>query len=120
MAKNATPASPATARASKVFPVPGAPMRRTPFGISAPMSMNFLGFFKKSTISESSCLASLAPATSLKVTLTFLSSGMVILALDWPKDITCIPAPRIWRVIIQMNSARKMSGTRKGASCPTQ
>ena len=28
--KNGTPASPATARASIVFPVPGGPMRRTP------------------------------------------------------------------------------------------
>jgi hypothetical protein len=34
--KKGTSASPATARASSVFPVPGGPVRRTPFGIAAP------------------------------------------------------------------------------------
>ncbi len=35
--KNGTPASPATARASSVLPVPGGPDSRTPRGILAPM-----------------------------------------------------------------------------------
>ena len=73
--KNGTPASPATARASIVFPVPGAPIKSTPFGITAPMSVNFFGLLKKSTISESSSFASFAPATSLNVTFCFPSSG---------------------------------------------
>jgi len=47
-----------------VFPVPGAPMRSTPLGIRAPISKNFLGFFKKSTTSISSSFASFTPATS--------------------------------------------------------
>ena len=34
--KNGTPASPATERASSVFPVPGGPYRRTPLGMRAP------------------------------------------------------------------------------------
>jgi len=34
--KNGTPASPATALASKVLPVPGGPIRRAPDGILAP------------------------------------------------------------------------------------
>ena len=34
--KNGTPASPATARASSVLPVPGAPISSTPFGIVPP------------------------------------------------------------------------------------
>ena len=34
--KNGTPASPATAFASSVLPVPGGPTRSTPFGIRAP------------------------------------------------------------------------------------
>ena len=34
--KNGTPASPATARASSVLPVPGGPTRRMPFGARAP------------------------------------------------------------------------------------
>ena len=49
--KNGTPASPAIALASKVFPVPGEPTSRIPFGILPPSLVNFLGFFKKSTIS---------------------------------------------------------------------
>ena len=84
--KNGTPASPATARASRVFPVPGAPMRSTPFGIRAPISINFFGFLRKSTISRSSCLASLTPATSLKRTLWLLLFGSMKRALDSPKE----------------------------------
>ena len=34
--KNGTPASPAIARASSVFPVPGGPTSSTPFGICPP------------------------------------------------------------------------------------
>ena len=36
MEKKGTAASPATARASSVLPVPGAPMSRTPFGMVPP------------------------------------------------------------------------------------
>ena len=52
---NGTPASPATARAMSVFPVPGGPTRSTPFGIRAPISLNLPGFFRKSTTSAISC-----------------------------------------------------------------
>ena len=38
MEKKGTPASPATARASRVLPVPGGPTSRTPLGILAPIS----------------------------------------------------------------------------------
>ena len=38
--KNGTPASPATARASSVLPVPGGPKSSTPLGILAPMAWN--------------------------------------------------------------------------------
>ena len=38
--KNGTPASPATALASSVLPVPGGPKSSTPFGILAPRSSN--------------------------------------------------------------------------------
>ena len=41
--KNGTAASPATARASKVLPVPGGPSRRTPLGILAPECLVTLG-----------------------------------------------------------------------------
>ena len=43
MEKKGTPASPATARASNVFPVPGAPLRSTPRGMRAPSLRYFVG-----------------------------------------------------------------------------
>ncbi len=59
--KKGTSASPATARARSVLPVPGGPTRRTPLGIRPPSRWYFLGFFRKSTISTSSALASSTP-----------------------------------------------------------
>ncbi len=53
--RNGTPASPATARASRVLPVPGGPTKSTPLGILAPISLKRAGVFKKSTTSEISC-----------------------------------------------------------------
>lgn len=47
--KNGTSASPAQALASIVFPVPGGPDNNAPRGNFAPMSLYFLGFFRKST-----------------------------------------------------------------------
>ena len=46
-----TPASPATARANRVLPVPGGPTSRMPFGMRAPISLNRAGVFRKSTTS---------------------------------------------------------------------
>jgi hypothetical protein len=68
--KNGTPASPATARASRVLPVPGGPLRRTPRGIRPPRRRYFSGFLRKSTTSVSSAFASSMPATSANVTLS--------------------------------------------------
>ena len=90
--KNGTPASPATAFANRVLPVPGWPTNKTPFGILAPISVNFLGFFKNSTISSNSSFSSSTPATSSNVTL-FLSDGLIILARLLPNDIVLPPAP---------------------------
>lgn len=81
--KKGTPASPATARANKVFPVPtekihaksqkllaknhgvlvsgslpGGPTSKTPFGSFPPSAMNLSGFLKNSTTSCNSALAS--------------------------------------------------------------
>ena len=39
MEKKGTPASPATARASSVLPVPGGPIKRIPLGIFAPRTV---------------------------------------------------------------------------------
>src|SRR5881392_1768745 len=74
MEKNGTPASPATARASKVLPVPGGPTSSTPRGILPPSFWNFPGVFKNSTTSTRSFLASSTPATSANVVLGLSSS----------------------------------------------
>ena len=81
--KNGTCASPATALANNVFPVPGAPTNKTPFGILPPRLVYFLGFFKKSTTSITSCFASSKPATSLKVMATCDSLSNKV-ARDFP------------------------------------
>ncbi len=72
--KNGTFASPATALASSVFPVPGGPTSSAPLGSFAPMSVYFLGLCRKSTTSCRDSLASSCPATSLKVTPVLFST----------------------------------------------
>ena len=72
--KKGTSASPATARASSVLPVPGGPTSSTPLGMRPPSRWYFLGFFRKSTTSISSALASSTPATSANVVLSSLRS----------------------------------------------
>mmetsp|Transcript_27320 Transcript_27320/g.79639 ORF Transcript_27320/g.79639 Transcript_27320/m.79639 type:complete len:387 (-) Transcript_27320:542-1702(-) len=82
MEKNGTLASPAVALARSVLPVPGGPQRSAPLGILAPSSVNRRESLRNSTNSMISFLASLHPATSLKV--TFTSSGRTRFALDLP------------------------------------
>ena len=89
--KKGTPASPATARASSVLPVPGGPKSSTPLGILAPRLWNFLGFSRNSLISWSSSTASATPATSLKLILG--ASTAIRLARDLPKLMTLEPPP---------------------------
>jgi hypothetical protein len=72
--RNGTLLSPATARASIVLPVPGGQTSSVPFGIFAQISLYFLGFFRKSTISLSSSFSSSAHATSLKRIFSLLGS----------------------------------------------
>jgi len=54
-ARKGTSASPATARASSVLPVPGAPTISTPREPTAPAARYLSGFFRKSTTSLISC-----------------------------------------------------------------
>ena len=68
MEKKGTFASPATALASRVLPVPGGPASSTPLGSLAPMAAYFSGSWRKSTTSIRASLASSWPATSAKVT----------------------------------------------------
>ena len=65
--KKGTSASPATALANKVFPVPGGPTSNAPLGSFAPMAAYFCGLCKYSTISDRASFASSCPATSSKV-----------------------------------------------------
>ena len=83
--KKGTLASPATALASNVLPVPGGPTNKTPLGIFPPNFWNFLGFFRNSIISSNSSFASSIPATSSNVTLPCFSVSNF--AFDFPKPI---------------------------------
>ena len=101
MEKKGTSASPATAFAKRVLPVPGGPTSSAPLGILPPSSVYFLGFLRKSTISRTSCLAPSCPATSLKVTLVpcpFLSKSLALLL---PTLNTPPPAPPPMRRIMK-------------------
>ncbi|CAB5009922.1 unannotated protein [freshwater metagenome] len=91
--KNGTPASPATARANKVLPVPGGPYNKTPLGIFAPTAWNFAGSERNSLISWSSSTASSAPATSAKVVCGI--SLVISFALDLPNFMMPDPPPCI-------------------------
>ena len=107
MLKKGTPASPATARASRVLPVPGGPNSSTPLGMRAPRLWKRLGFSRNSLISSSSSTASSTPATSLKVILGW--STAIRLARDLPKLMTLLPPPCIWFMRkMKMTTMRRM------------
>ena len=91
--KNGTFASPATAFASNVLPVPGGPTRSAPFGSFAPISLYFFGLCKKSTTSCRDSFASSCPATSLNVTPVVFST--YTLAVDFPTPMAPPPIRRI-------------------------
>ncbi len=110
MEKNGTPASPATALASKVLPVPGGPSSSTPAGIRAPSLVKRFGSFKNSTTSTNSCFSSSAPATSEKRTLMLLCSKA--LALFRPKFIAPRAPPPPWFIIIMKNTPAITSGNK--------
>ncbi len=81
--KKGTFASPATAFANKVLPVPGGPTNKAPFGILPPREVYLSGFLRNSTISSTSSLAPSKPATSLNDVLVSVFSSNN-LALDFP------------------------------------
>ena len=93
MEKKGTPASPATALASRVLPVPGGPTSRAPLGSFAPISVYFWGLWRMSMISWRDSLASSWPATSRKVTPVFFSTYTLALALPTPPMPPMPPLP---------------------------
>ena len=109
MLKNGTPASPATARASSVLPVPGGPTSSTPRGMRAPSAANFSGYLRNSTTSWSSFLASSTPATSAKVTTVLLP--MNIRARLLPKLRAWLLVPWAWRIMKKMKPPMTSSGS---------
>ena len=112
--KNGTPASPATARASMVLPVPGGPTRSTPRGIRAPSELNFSGYLRNSTTSWSSVLASSTPATSAKVTTVLLPRNMRARLL--PNESAWLLVPWACRIM----KKRKPPIRRTGRRAPTR
>ena len=82
--KNGTWASPATAFASNVLPVPGGPTSNAPLGNLAPILEYFPGLCRKSTTSTRDSFASSSPATSLKVTPVSFCTYTLALLLPTP------------------------------------
>src|SRR6186713_1226557 len=97
MEKNGTLASPATARASSVLPVPGEPISSTPLGMRPPSFWNFWGSLRNSMISWSSSFASSTPDTSLNV--TFFCELDESFARLLPNDKALFPPLCIWRMM---------------------
>ena len=89
MERKFTLASPATALASRVLPVPGGPTSSTPLGMRAPRSRKRLGFCRNSTISCSSSFSSWAPATSAKVIRR--SWSLAVRTFARPNRVTLVP-----------------------------
>ncbi len=116
--RNGTFASPATAFASSVLPVPGGPTSRAPFGILAPSSRYLSAFFRKSTISMISTFASSSPATSLKVT-GFFSSLSKTCARALPTFMMPAPPPAPPRDMERMMKNHSPMKTSHGSRLPT-
>jgi len=110
-----TPASPATARASSVLPVPGGPSMMTPRGVLAPSAVNLAGFLRNSTTSVSSSLDESQPATSSKTTPVCGSSW--ILERDLPISNGFIPPgpppgpPPMPRRVSSVSPPKRSTGT---------
>ena len=117
MLKNGTPASPATARAIRVLPVPGGPTRSTPRGMRAPSELNFSGYLRNSTTSWSSVFASSTPATSANVTTVLLPRN--IRARLLPKLIAWLFVPWACLIMKKMKPPMTSSGRRPVSSRPT-
>ena len=113
--KNGTFASPATALAKRVLPVPGGPTIRMPLGILPPTLINLAGSLRKSTSSFTSSFASSHPATSEKFVLTCPPSNSFALLL--PKVIGP-PLPPTPPCICLMNK-KKIPSNRSKGKAPT-
>ena len=116
--KKPTPASPATARANKVLPVPGGPTSNIPLGTFAPISLNRSGMRRKSTTSLISVLTPSYPAMSAKV--VDGRSALYALARLRPMDIMLPIWPEARLFIHTKKPMTKMNGKRRGMRFITQ
>ena len=115
--KNGTCASPATARANSVLPLPGGPDSSTPRGIVAPSRRYFPGSRRNSTISVTSPFTSSMPATSANV-VRGPDSGRYSIARDRPNEPSTPPAPPpARRVTDTSNQTSNNVGPKPNSSC---
>ncbi len=117
MVKNGRDASPATARARSVFPVPGGPTSSAPLGSRPPSRVKRDGSLRKSIVSCSSSFASSHPATSAKVTLGVSPESSF--AFDFPNENAREPPACICRNQKSIRPNRKIHGNAP-ASSPIQ
>ena len=108
MEKNGAFASPATARASSVLPVPGGPDSRTPCGMWPPSRTYLSGLRRKSTTSDSSAFASSMPATSAKVTLP--AAGSYRRARERPNEPSAFCTPEARRMSRNSSPTKRIVG----------
>jgi hypothetical protein len=84
----------------------------------APSELNFSGYFRNSTTSWSSVLASSTPATSLNVTTVLLPRN--IRARDLPNERAWLLVPWAWRIMKKMKPPMTSSGRSPVSSRPIQ
>jgi len=117
--KKGRPASPATALASSVFPVPGGPTSSAPFGSRPPRRWNFCGSFRKSMIAlgpfgiERSAAGD-TPSHVRHVAGCDERKQELEEIIDFLKDPQKIPAPR--RPAAEGRAARRASRNREDAA----
>ena len=120
--KKGTCASPATAFAKSVLPVPGGPTNNAPFGIFPPSAVYFFGFFRKSTISITSTFASSKPATSANVMFTRVPFSKRVAfdlpILKIPPGPPPPPGPPTLRIIITKRNPMSRIGSNVLMICP--
>ena len=82
----------------------------------APSELNFSGYFRNSTTSWSSVLASSTPATSANVTTVLLPRN--IRARLFPNDRAWLLVPWAWRIMKKMKPPMMSSGSSPVSSSP--
>ena len=114
MLKKGTPASPATALAISVLPVPGGPIIRIPRGIRAPSALKRSGSRRNSITSKISRLAFSEPATSSSVTLLCWGSTRRARDLPMPK----VPLPPVMRSCMRFQNQNSSASISSQGTTP--